>query len=59
MGGSRGRAVFVECKAPGKDWTELQARERDRLRVLGQLVFLVDTYEAVDDLMIILNWLYL
>ncbi len=58
-GGFRGRAVFVECKSPGVGWTELQAREAGRLMVLGQLVFLVDTYEAVDDLLIILGWLYL
>lgn len=43
--------VFVECKRPGKTWTPAQGRERDKLIALGQLVFLVDTKEAVDKLL--------
>ena len=59
IGTSRGRLVFVECKAPGKKLTDLQALEAGRLMGLGQLVFMVDTYEAVDDLLIVLGWMYL
>jgi len=47
-----GYCVFVEAKRPGQTWTGPQARERDKLRALGQKVYLVDSYKAVDDLML-------
>ena len=37
-----GRVVFVECKAPGKRPTVLQAKEHERLRALGFEVVVVD-----------------
>lgn len=40
--------VFVECKAPGKTWTEKQARERDRLLLMGAKVELCDSTERAD-----------
>lgn len=49
-GANEGRCVFVECKAPGKTWTPNQARERDRHIDLGQEVYMVDTFDAVDEL---------
>ena len=42
---------FVECKAPGKKPTELQQREHDRLRELDFIVFVVDSYAAVDEIL--------
>ncbi len=45
-----GRVIFVECKAPGKRPTELQAREHERLRALGFDVRVIDSREAVNAL---------
>lgn len=43
--------VFVECKAPGKKPTPLQAREHARLRADGFRVEVIDSFEAVDELL--------
>jgi hypothetical protein len=40
--------LFVELKAPGKDVTELQFNEHERLRKLGFRVEVIDSYEGVD-----------
>jgi tRNA U54 and U55 pseudouridine synthase Pus10 len=45
-----GRVIFVECKAPGKRPTELQAREHARLRSLGFDVRVIDNKEAANAL---------
>ena len=37
-----GKILFVECKAPGKKPTKLQAREHERLRAMGFEVVIVD-----------------
>ena len=37
-----GKILFVECKAPGKKPTKLQAREHERLRAMGFEVVVVD-----------------
>ena len=37
-----GKILFVECKAPGKKPTKLQAREHERLRAMGFDVVIVD-----------------
>jgi hypothetical protein len=42
--------VFIECKAPKKKPTVLQAHEIERLRNLGQQVFVVDSKELIDDI---------
>lgn len=39
---------FVELKAPGQKADDHQAREHERLRVLGCNVFTLDSKEAVD-----------
>ena len=46
-----GILFFVELKAPGEKPTAGQAREHKRLRDRGQLVFVCDTIEAVDELL--------
>lgn len=43
-----GMIIFVECKRPGNDVTELQAYEIKRLRNLGQDVRIIDTKQKVD-----------
>jgi hypothetical protein len=43
----KGRAVFVECKAPGKKPTPGQSREHARLRALGFRVDVVDSKESI------------
>lgn len=45
-----GVSVFIECKAPKKKPTVLQAHEIERLRNLGQQVFVVDSKELIDDI---------
>lgn len=42
--------VFVECKAPGKKPSPLQAREHARLRKDGFDVRIIDSFEGVEDL---------
>lgn len=44
-----GSACFVECKAPGKRATPGQARDHERRRRMGFRVYVVDSFEAVDD----------
>ena len=46
-----GKILFVECKAPGKKPTKLQAREHERLRALGFEVVVVDGVETVKELL--------
>lgn len=41
-----GRIIFVECKAPGKKPTALQAKVHDQLRALGCDVRVIDSLEA-------------
>lgn len=41
-----GRIVFVECKAPGKKPTELQARDHAWRRSMGCEVVVIDSLEA-------------
>ena len=43
-----GKILFVECKAPGKKPTKLQAREHERLRAMGFEVVIVDNKETVE-----------
>ena len=46
-----GISVFIECKAPKKNPTVLQAHEIERLRNLGQQVFVVDSKELIDEIL--------
>lgn len=42
--------VWVEVKAPNQKPRAGQQREHERMRQHGQLVYVVDSYQAVDDL---------
>jgi len=44
-------AVWVELKAPGKRPTVQQLREHDRMRKMGQRVEVVDSLDAVTELL--------
>lgn len=44
------RSLWVELKAPGKDVEAHQQREHDRMRLYGEEVVVIDSYEAVDAL---------
>jgi len=50
-----GTVTFVEVKRPGGRLTEGQKREIDKLRNLGQNVFIVYDYEEVDELVELLG----
>lgn len=43
-----GVSVFVETKRPGKDATEAQAREHERMRSWGCIVLVITTIEELD-----------
>jgi len=45
-----GRVVFVELKAPGRRPTPLQMVQQERIRALGFDVRVIDSCEAVDEL---------
>jgi hypothetical protein len=42
--------IWIELKAPGKKPEPHQVREHNRMRKLGELVEVIDSYEAVDNL---------
>ncbi|KAF1043470.1 VRR-NUC domain-containing protein [Xylophilus sp.] len=42
------RTIWVELKAPGERPKPHQQREHDRMRRMGQVVVVVDSFEAVD-----------
>lgn len=44
-----GACFWVETKRPGKDAEEAQAREHERMRKFGEIVYVLNTIEAVDD----------
>jgi hypothetical protein len=43
-----GLTIYVECKRPGGKPTAGQQREHARLRELGAVVYVVDSFEAID-----------
>jgi hypothetical protein len=43
--------MWVELKAPGKKPTAQQLREHERMRSFGELVFIIDSVQAVEDLL--------
>ena len=43
--------IWIELKAPGKKPESHQIREHNRMRRLGELVEVIDSYEAVDNLL--------
>ncbi|WP_323026651.1 VRR-NUC domain-containing protein [Castellaniella sp.] len=42
-----GRTVWVELKAPGEKCRPHQVREHERMRRMGQVVLVVDSFEGV------------
>ena len=44
------KPIWIELKAPGKVPEQHQIREHNRMRRLGELVEVIDSYEAVDEL---------
>jgi len=46
-----GVTIFVELKAPGKKPEAHQLREHNRMRDMGQEVAVIDSMEAVDELL--------
>ncbi len=45
----KGKAVFVELKAPGRKLRPLQQKRKEQLENLGFKVYVLDSYQAVDD----------
>lgn len=45
------RSIWVELKAPGKKPTAQQIREHNRMRRMGELVEVIDSLEAVEELL--------
>jgi len=43
-----GNCFWAECKAPGEKPTPAQLREHARMRSLGEVVHVIDSFEAVD-----------
>ena len=43
--------LWIELKAPGKKANPHQAREHERMRRMGQTVFVVDSIDSVDALL--------
>lgn len=44
----RNPTIWIEVKAPGEKAKPHQVREHDRMRAMGQVVFVVDSFTAVD-----------
>jgi hypothetical protein len=44
----KGKVVFVELKAPGKNLRPLQIKRKEQLETLGFKVYVIDSYEKVD-----------
>ena len=44
-------SFWVELKAPGEKAKPHQAREHERMRKMGQQVFVIDSLEAVEELL--------
>lgn len=45
----RGTHPFAECKAPGGEPTDAQAREHERMRAAGCTVLVLSTQEQIDE----------
>jgi hypothetical protein len=46
-----GRTIFVELKAPGEKCRPSQIREHERMRRVGQIVEVVDSFARVDEVL--------
>lgn len=47
----RNPTIWIEVKAPGEKAKPHQVREHDRMRAMGQEVFVVDSFTAVDEVL--------
>lgn len=45
------RTIWVELKAPGKKAEPHQVREHERMRAMGQRVVVIDSIEAIEELL--------
>lgn len=45
------RTLWIELKAPGEKPKPHQLREHNRMRSMGQAVFVVDSFEGVDEVL--------
>ena len=45
------RTIWFELKRPGQKANPAQAREHSRMRALGQIVVVIDSIEAVEELL--------
>lgn len=45
----KARVIFVELKAPGKKPTALQERQMQAISILGFPVYVIDSFEKVDE----------
>lgn len=46
-----GRLIWVECKAPAMKPEPHQLREHNRMRLMGQRVEVVDSFDRVDEVL--------
>ncbi len=46
------RAIWIELKAPGVPAEQHQLREHERMRRMGQLVYVIDSIGAVDEVLL-------
>ncbi len=44
----KGKAFFVELKAPGQDLRPIQIKRKEQLEDLGFKVYVIDSYEKID-----------
>lgn len=44
----KGKAFFVELKAPGQDLRPIQIKRKEQLELLGFKVYVIDSYEKID-----------
>lgn len=51
-GRKKPRTFWVELKAPGKKATEAQAREHDRMRRYGEVVYVIDSINSVNEILL-------
>ena len=46
-----GKTVWVETKAPGEKARPSQIREHERMRRMGQIVEVIDSFERIDEVL--------
>ena len=51
LGNFSARAIWVELKAPGEKSKPHQAREHERMRRMGQRVEVIDSIQAIEEML--------